>query len=286
MAGMLYNVRPVIVLILAACVLVMLTGAVDAANRKSWWAAVFPPANSIAANTIAQQATMLAGLVPLPADAAFEARVDAARTLIHSHTQHRIDKEFYSYWAQMPFLIRLVRNHAVAQPPQNAQLPHAECSTRSALLYHLLKAMGIRARLVVIYPDSQDKRSHTFVEAYNPATQKWQITDADMNVYWQNARDQKRADIAAIMNDDRAMRDGFTPCTGDGTCVWFDRVENIRDYFGLAAIIDPAADHVDLLVNDERYDRRRLFTFMKTRLQYCALYAQRDCRYRLANAAD
>jgi hypothetical protein len=255
-----------------------------AAAAKSWWVAAFPPPGSAQAQIIRAQAMALRPLVPVADNAPVAEKADAARRFINGHTLHKIDDQFYAHWADMPYLLDRVRNHARPRVPYRAEPPHTECATRSALLYHLLAAMGVRTRAVVVYPNADDDRSHTFLEIFDPADSSWHVQDPDMNAHWED-HDGARADTRRLVGEG-ILHDDFMPCTGDGPCGWFARIEKVVDYFALAAIIDPAADHVRLIVNPQRYDRGRLFAFAQEGQQYCALYPDRVCAYQVIDTAD
>ncbi len=241
-------------------------------HAASWWSAAFP-SDPVAAEKFTNDAALLIPLLQLKPDATFHEKVDAARLLIQNNSIHKIDKEFYSYWGNIPLLTQMILFNASGSIDKK---PHMECASRTAILYHLLKAMKIRARPVVVYTAKDVQDSHTFLEVYNPQTSKWEIQDADKNMYWIFKGTEQRASTEDLLS--APMKENFLPCNNDGACAYNPANENrLISLFALASLIDFEADYNPLLVNPDRFDMTDPFLTKVNPMAYCTLFTAGQC---------
>ena len=228
-----------------------------------------------------EQVRAIIPLIEIEDGASFHARIDAVRDFVYSNSQHEVDDEFYSHWEDVPLMLRKVRDYAVSMPQKPEDAPHLECSTRSTLIREVLHDMGIRTLSVSIYRQTRGYPGHTFFEVYNPDDKRWEVQDADFNIFWQRNEDGKRASIHDLMA--RSI-DAFTPCSFDGECGkggiparTTNRMFDLETRFGVASIIDKDAGYRPLLVNTERFDLDKKIEVGDEMLTYCQHMAK-NCR--------
>lgn len=237
----------------------------------SWWSAVYPPDEQLRGDFL-ERAKTLTDMIRLPDDASFHEKADGVRQFLSKNSIHQIDDEFYRYWHSMPALMAMIGQHA--ENPQSYK-PHMECASRSMTMFWMLRALGIRTRAVVIYRADDINRSHTFLEVYNPETQKWEIQDPDQNAYWIFTESGERAGVEDLLT--YPVDETFLPCQSPDECGYWDRVRIIVPYFNLASIIDMEAGQHPILVNTDRFpDNARAFYRAGLETSYCALFAG-DC---------
>lgn len=235
----------------------------------SWWTSAFPKKTYPQHANIEQEAKKIQNLLNISAEADFNQTVDTVRHFIHKNSEHNMDEEFYSYWHDIPQLIQKI---AAASLTPGAAKPHMECSTRVAVMYHILKSMNIDSRPVVIYPDGNGDLSHTYLSVRNPQTDQWHIQDPDYDVFWVFKDTKERASTKDLLF--RPIRKTFVPCTDNAQCGYNNEIEKIIPYFGLVARLDIGADDYDTQVNLDRFGVEKLSWFMRTPQPYCDLFSK------------
>ena len=195
----------------------------------------------------------LLALAGVRSDMPFDEQVDRVRSFINTNSVHEVDDEFYSYWHDLPAVIgRMVGFASGAALP-----PHMECASRAELMQAVLEQLGFDTRTDVVYAPSDGYPSHTFLGVLNPATGQWQVQDPEFNVFWMRAGTGERASVNDLIAGELGA---VVPCIAPGECGWAvetaegKRVEKLRDYLGLAAIIDREKGLRPLLVNVGRFD--------------------------------
>jgi|GEM_PF-4816382 len=248
-------------------------------NRAaSWWAAAFPKEHSVGALQIKNEAQKALKEIKLPLSDDFNKTVDAVRQFVNQNTEHNIDGEFYSYWSDIP---ELLRRMTVAANDPKAPKPHTECSTRTALMYHILRELNIRSRPVVIYADGIDNANHTYLSVYNDMTQHWQIQDADYNVFWIKKNTKERASTFDLLYN--PVEKNFVPCTAEGDCGYKNSIQSIISYFSLVAVLDIEKDDYTTQVNLDRVNADHIKLFMKAQQPYCELFSN-GCKVGMESA--
>lgn len=242
----------------------------------SWWTTVFPP-DRLSQTTLEGQARHLASMLEIVPKASFHQKVDSARQFIHGHSIHKVDKEFYTYWYNIPVLMTMMAAHA--QEPDKHQPPHAECSSRTAVMYWLLKGLDVRSRIVVIYPaedliEDLIEGTHTYLEVHNPQTEKWEIQDPHYNMYWVFSETGERASTEDMLT--YPIEETFLPCISPDDCSYSSperHVRTILNRFALASIIDIDTNNHPLILNPDRFNPDHPFIVNHPRLPYCQLFA-------------
>lgn len=238
----------------------------------SWWSAAFPQTPE-KQTLFLDSAKQLHALLNIKEDATFHEKTDAARLLVQNNSIHKIDKEFYSYWGNIPLLMQLILFNASQTIDDK---PHMECASRTAVLYHLLKTMNIRARPVVVYTGNDIQNSHTYLEVYNPQTEQWEIQDPDKNMYWKFRETGARASTKDLMT--HPVKETFLPCHTPEDCAYNPKNEQkIIALFSLAALIDFEAGRNPLLANPDRFDMDHPFLKKENPMAYCTLFPQGAC---------
>jgi hypothetical protein len=215
---------------------------------------------------VAGEAAQLARMVSLPER--HSQRFDAIRTFIESHSVHNINAEFAALSDRRNFASELLKKARGERP---TPVP-MECASRSNIMKEMLLALGYEARQVSIFDtDTDDLQSHTFVEALNPETGRWETQDPDMGIFWRNVITGARA---SVFDEAERALDLLEPCNANG-CGWSELTNKLRGY-------------VDVLtVRDGRHGVRSIFTsrakpegpfhFRGQRGSFCEVMAKR-CR--------
>lgn len=260
-------------LVAAISLVVALAGArpSPAAANDSWWSYAVTPKDGITQAAIIKESASTLAAANVPAGADIQNTADAIRHFVNSNSVHGIDEEFYSYWHNVPTLMVMLREHARSVSPSamSRPKPRLECASRSAVMYHLLKAAGIRARFIIVQPDISGAQSHTFLEIYDPKDGSWSIQDPDANVYWRSS-DNKRIAVADLIT--HPVRRNFTPCRTEGACEFDTYTNHIVSYFAMAVVLDPERQDAPLLFNSERIDRRDIFFYTTQNWRYCVVF--------------
>lgn len=266
--------------ILAALVL-LLIGAAPAKAQMSWWSVAFPQSRE-AQEPIRQSAAQLAAMIPLDENASFHEKIDAVRKFIQSNSIHKIDEEFYSYWGKMPLLMQLILFNASGSLDDK---PHMECASRSAVMYHILQTMNIKARPVVGYNGDDIADSHTFLEVYNPETGEWEIQDPDKNIFWTFKDSGTRAATKDLIG--KPLEDTFLPCRSEQDCGYPEtNKKSLTRFFALASIIDFKAGKNPLLANPARLDMDHPFLKKENPMAYCTLFPEGACHNKIIKKGD
>ena len=209
----------------------------------------------------------------------FHQNVDLVRLFINENSVHRIDEQFYRYWKVPETLMDQMIEHA----SHNGPAPHMECSSRSGVMRIVLKALGIQTRAVALYRLEHDQwKSHSFLEALNPETKKWEIQDPDYNIYWIDAVSGKRAETIDLLKESRTK---FLPCQTPKNCGWKKkndekmRINVLHDFFQIASIIDR-----ELLLRNLHVNQHRLSNSSASKTtsveDYCE-YIPKNCRQKI-----
>lgn len=208
----------------------------------------------------------------------FDAQMDRLRSFINTHSIHKIDALFKSYWRDSREIARRTLAYAKGETRDK---PHLECSTRSGMMGAFVKALGYRTRPVVVY-GVQDGLllSHTFLEIKNPETGEWQVQDPDLDLYYIVKASGKRAAITDLIRLDVGA---LKPCNSSGACGWDIKspedfpATKMHKYMGLASVNDYQVDKRPLINNPSRFDLEKPVTYQKTQRPYCE-HLEKNCR--------
>ncbi|HXF54198.1 MAG TPA: hypothetical protein VNK52_08750 [Hyphomicrobiaceae bacterium] len=183
----------------------------------------------------------IVGLIALPPAADFHTKVDAVRAFVNDHSRHVADAEFYADWRTPYVMAEKVVAHARGL---RARPAHMECSTRTALVSAVLRAMGFATRRIDIY-DAATLNSHSFLEVRNPDTGSWEAQDPDYDIFWRRTSSAERISILEVAG----RLDDAVPCGRTG-CGW-----SISSREGIQAKHVPV--YLDFIVVRERAPSRR-----------------------------
>lgn len=213
--------------------------------------------------------------ISLPPESDPSARFDAVRSFVHTNSQAKMDAEFYATWRDSGEMLR--RFHDTVTGKRRDKV-HVECSVRSTFMHMILGRLGYRTRSVWVYAPSQDLNSHTFLDAFNPRTRRWESHDPSYDVVWRNRATGART---AIVRDggDLGM---IEPCDNAG-CGWnrarrdAGSIKNRADkYFEIVAVADREAGK-RYSVYTARADVARPGTVKGKSGPYCEVVAK-NCR--------
>jgi hypothetical protein len=78
--------------------------------------------------------------------------------------------------------------------------PYLWCDGRATAFMTVLREMGIDSRLIFLYGDNSTQiQEHTFLEVFNPDTQRWEVEDAFFNLYYVDTETQTRASVERLV---------------------------------------------------------------------------------------
>ena len=215
-------------------------------------------------------------LAGVRSDMPFDEQVDRVRSFINTNSVHEVDDEFYSYWHDLPVVIGRMAAFSLG----TALPPHMECASRAELMQAVLEQLGFDTRTDVVYAPADGYPSHTFLGVLNPATGQWQAQDPEFNVFWMQASTGRRASVHDLISGELGA---VVPCIAPGECGWAvetaegKRVEKLRDYLGLAAIIDREKGLRPLLVHVGRFDIDHAHQAGGKQQPFCS-YVAKACR--------
>lgn len=221
----------------------------------------------------------LVAAMDIPQEAGFHAVADYVRNYVWEHSVYNMDEEFFSYWGDEPHIIGMMLAYARGETDKR---PHMECSSRGGLVQNVLAALGYRVRSVDIYLHARNYPAHSFLEVLNPETQRWEIHDADFNIFWRDTQTGARAGIVDMMA--AADLNRFVPCLSPDHCGWHvetkpgKRIASMKERYGLAVVIDRVADERPLFVNKDRFAwEEPVEVEGRGELLYCD-YMDKNCR--------
>ena len=146
-------------------------------------------------------------------------RIDYIRQFVYENSLHKGGAKYVEYTKKV--LSMMYEFHL-----NNTNPPHLTCGSRTLSMKALLDEMDIENRRVQIFTDSFELvRSHTFLEAFNRDTQRWEIQDPDKNLYYRHVKTLKRASIAQLVWSEATE---FEPCSPESGCGW--EINNLQRF--------------------------------------------------------
>ena len=160
----------------------------------------------------------LIALMKLPQNASFDRRVDRVREFIVAHSGDGADKAIYYGPDAGPML--MIKKMIAYAKGDLAKPPALECSWRAGLMSSVLERLGYETRVVNAFTThgltrKHPQNSHTFLDAKNAQTGKWETQDPLYNLYWKSKKTGKRV---AVVNYGDDVAD-LVPC-GPKSCGW------------------------------------------------------------------
>ena len=222
-------------------------------------------------------------LINAPAEAAFQARVDAVRFFVSDHSQHEPDAAFRALNGDpVAFADRIIAHARDASVPR----VHMECSTRANLMGRILRSMGYETRTIAVFRTRGEARSHTFLDVLNPETGAWESQDPDFDVYWRNKSTKARVSLAEVAE----RLDDVEPC-GRSACGWGHvsregyPVEMLTEYLDILSVTQKEKN-VRYSVYTGRADLSRTFAWAGKTGTFCEVNEKRckDGFFRSASA--
>jgi hypothetical protein len=237
---------------------------------RSWWPLVLPAQDSEAYQAILAHTDELIALLPDLEGKTVPEKADAVRLFLNNNSQHLIDDEFYNHWENVPYMMAMIKNNALGQSPKP---PHMECATRSTVMHHMLNALGIKSRFIVIHHKDKPGITHTFLEIYDPARDKWSMQDPDGNIYWIKNETGRRARVEDMLRLD--VEKHFTPCQTPDKCGYDDYSRIYIPYFALSTRFHPYdSNEVKITYSPARFNKLRMMRRLVGTPMFCALYEQ------------
>lgn len=126
---------------------------------------------------------------------------DTARELLANNTTHS-DGEWWALHGNDNFYTAEQIYKTIIGDP-TAERAQLLCGNMVDVFSGVCAELGLQKRSVWTYSDSQGFfQGHTYLEIFNTTTNKWEIQDADYNVYYTDIRTGERVGVAEIMSAD------------------------------------------------------------------------------------
>jgi hypothetical protein len=236
--------------------------------------------NTVAPQREATEIRKLIESVNLPPQARFHEKLDAVRSFVNDHSQHKIDKFFYiirSGRFPYSFADGLI---AHANDPSSERI-HMECASRASVMGDILTQLGYQARNIAIYNTAHKipLASHSFLEVLNPETNKWETQDPDYDIYWRRVSTHERV---SMVETSQSLTD-VEPC-GRTSCGWDIKsregieARTLKDYFDIISV-NWTGDkrHAEYSVYTRRANLGRAYTVRNKTGHFCNILPQ-QCR--------
>jgi Ca2+-binding RTX toxin-like protein len=126
---------------------------------------------------------------------------DVARELLATNTTHS-DGAWWAAHGNDPFYTAEQIYKTIKGDP-TAERPELLCGNMVNVFSGLCAELGLQKRTIWTYSDSQGYfQGHTYLEIFNTTTNKWEIQDADYNVYYTDIRTGERVGVMDMMKAD------------------------------------------------------------------------------------
>lgn len=236
----------------------------DDVPTVSWWSQAFSFSNYDRNEEIEQISDKIIREISPAKDASLNKRVANVRKFVSNNSVNAIDAQMYSYWADIPEQLEILRAHA---KNPDKPLAHMECSMRTVVMYMLLKRMGITSRIMIIHPSISGEVSHTYLEVYDPKTRHWSIQDPLLNIFWKFRNSDKRASTEDLLR--YPIKETFIPCHAKTGCNYTPRIESMLDYYAMAQIVDPGSSYNPVMINPDRFNEKLLKPMFASHRYFC-----------------
>lgn len=145
--------------------------------------------------------SLIADIVRQEAAASGALLQDVARELLATNTTHS-DGAWWAAHGNDPFYAAEQIYKTVTGDP-TAERAELLCGNIVDVFNGLCSELGLQKRTIWTYSDSQGFfQGHTYLEIFNTTTNKWEIQDADYNVYYTDVRTGERVGVNDMMNAD------------------------------------------------------------------------------------
>ncbi|MFM9487030.1 calcium-binding protein [Pseudomonas monachiensis] len=145
--------------------------------------------------------SLLADIVREEAAATGALLQDVARELLATNTTHS-DGAWWVAHGNDPFYTAEQIYKTVTGDP-TAERAELLCGNMVNVFSGLCAELGLQKRTIWTYSDTQGYfQGHTYLEIFNTTTNKWEIQDADYNVYYTDVRTGERVGVKDMMNAD------------------------------------------------------------------------------------
>jgi hypothetical protein len=187
--------------------------------------------------------------------------IDGVRSFVFHNSVHKVDEEFEQYKSDIHYLLeRMIQTAEKENPP-----PHSACGPRTIAMRIILAHAGIQSRIVEVYSDNYDQLvSHVFLEVFNPDSQRWEVQDPDLNIYYVHKETGERLSVMELCFGDLEQA---VPVS-DETRGWEESgVQNLKDDYFETIIYHPQGGKAPpiisgtplILVNTQRFNLDKRF---------------------------
>lgn len=197
-------------------------------------------------------------------------KFDAIRAFIHDHSVHSPGgQEFRDLRSARAFTTEIV---AHAKGLRADPVP-MECATRSNVMGQVLRKLGYETRTVAVFDtDTENLRSHSFLDVLNPDTGRWETQDPDFDIHWRHLKTGERASLYEVAEDYRTT---VEPCRR-GVCSWTKKPNRLHRYLDVLSITDKLAGTRSAIFTTRAKPYRQFHvkkntgTFCEVMGKYCA----------------
>lgn len=174
------------------------------------------------------------------------ARIDFVREFVFQNSIHKADSDEN----RLDYAKVLSTLFEYSQTQINP--PLLECSSRTSAMISILGGLHIKSRMVHVFSDDfLPMQSHTFLEAFNQDTGKWEAQDPDNDVYYVDSATAQRASAVQLVLD---SLEGIEPRS-----IFPDQVTSVRNhlyphYFEAIVYHDENQGSLLGIININRFD--------------------------------
>ncbi len=130
-------------------------------------------------------------------------KIDAVRVFVYNSSLHAepMDKDG---WKTILMLKKMISFNK----KETNDRPHLTCGPRAKCMQYILSFLNIKSYLVQIYSDNRSSfLSHTFLNAYNQDTSRFEVQDPDYNLFYVDKKSKKRLQVQDLIFSDLSLVD-------------------------------------------------------------------------------
>jgi len=179
-------------------------------------------------------------------------KIDAVRVFVYNSSLHAepMDNDGWKTILMLKKMISFNKNETNARP-------HLTCGPRAKCMQYILSLLNIKSYLVQIYSDNGSSfLSHTFLNAYNQDTSRFEVQDPDYNLFYVDIKSKKRLQVQDLIFSDLSSVDPVFDNDKKLVTGWNNSNIILKEqYFEAVMMWDAFVNGSSLLIiNQDRFD--------------------------------